>query len=143
VEGSASIQTVVTEKSDPAALTPIERDEPGLTREIQPTGACWLSVMADGPLVVHRLLRSGERVTVVAREELVLRVGDPPAFAYMLNGMPGRPLGEAGRPVTVAITEKNIYWWAGQMLQDAAQLRQTRRGNGSQAPVRMQTKIPA
>jgi cytoskeleton protein RodZ len=109
VEPSASIQSAVTERSGSGALTPIERDEPGLTLEIQPTGTCWLSVMADGRLVVHRLLQRGERVTVVAREELVLRVGDPPAFAYTLNGVSGRPLGEAGRPVTVAITEKNYH----------------------------------
>jgi hypothetical protein len=28
-------------------------------------------------------------------------------FAYTLNGGSGRPLGEAGRPVTVQITENN------------------------------------
>jgi trehalose 6-phosphate synthase len=47
------------------------------------------------------------------------------------------------RRMRAAVAEFNIYWWAGQMLQDAAHLRQTRHGNGSLAPFRMQRKIPA
>jgi cytoskeletal protein RodZ len=75
--------------------------------EIQPTGACWVSVVADGQVVVYRLLGGGERVAATARGELVLRVGDPRVFAYTLNGVPGRPLGEGGQPVTVQITQDN------------------------------------
>ena len=83
------------------------RNEGGLYLEIQPSGACWVSAVADGRLVVYRLLQRGERVTVIAHDELVLRVGDPEVFAYVLNGVSGRPLGEAGKPVTVRIDENN------------------------------------
>ena len=100
-EPPALIESVVTERSGSGRLTATERDEPGLGLEIQPAGACWLSAIADGRVVIYRLLQSGERVTIVARNELVLRVGDPAVFAYKLHGVSGRSLGEAGQPVTV------------------------------------------
>jgi cytoskeletal protein RodZ len=106
-QASAPIESLMTESvaSGPSPAT--NRQEWSLHLEIQPMGDCWVSAEADGRLVVYRLLQSGERVTVIAREELVLRVGDPEMFAYTLNGVLGRPLGEAGRPVTVQITEDN------------------------------------
>jgi cytoskeleton protein RodZ len=107
-EPPALVKSVVTERSGLGRLTATERDEPGFRLEIQPAGACWLSAMADGHVVIYRLLQSGERVTIVARNALVLRVGDPAVFAYKLNGVPGRSLGEAGQPVTVTMTEKNF-----------------------------------
>jgi cytoskeleton protein RodZ len=106
-EPPPSIESVVTQRSGLGRLTATERDEPGLAVEIQPAGACWLSAMADGRVVIYRLLQSGERVTIGVRNELVLRVGAPAVFAYKLNGVSGRSLGEAGQPVTVTITGKN------------------------------------
>ena len=106
-EPPASIESVVTGTSGSGRLTATDRDEPGLAVEIQPAGACWLSAMADGRVVIYRLLQSGERVTIDARDELVLRVGDPAVFTYKLNGMSGRSLGDAGQPVTVTITGQN------------------------------------
>src|SRR5216117_3440035 len=47
------------------------------------------------------------------------------------------------RSMRSTVAEFNAYWWAGQMLQDAAQLRRTRRGDGSQAHYAMVNKIPA
>jgi cytoskeletal protein RodZ len=86
---------------------PTDRQESGLRLEVEPTGECWVSAKADGRLAIYRLLQSGERVTVTAQEELILRVGDPSTFTYTLNGGPGRSLGETGTPVTVHITEGN------------------------------------
>lgn len=85
-----------------------QSDEGAVRLEIRPTGACWIAAIADGRLMVYRLLQSGERVTVVADDHVVLRVGDPETFEYSLNGTPGRALGDAGRPVTVTITQKNM-----------------------------------
>lgn len=81
----------------------------GIQLDVQPTGECWVSVVADGDIVIHRLLQRGERATARAANELVVRIGDPGAFAYMLNGVPGRPLGDAGIPLTVTITERNVH----------------------------------
>jgi hypothetical protein len=80
--------------------------------EILPKGPCWVSATSDGRLAVYRLIQGDERVTVYARHELVLRVGDPGTFAYTLNGVPGRPLGEAGEAVDVTITEHNYQTFA-------------------------------
>jgi cytoskeleton protein RodZ len=99
----------VTESVPSSALPATERREEGVHLEIQPTGECWVSALADGRVVVQRLLQSGEHVTVIAREEVILRIGDPGAFVYTLNGASGLPLGEAGRPVTVQITRDNYH----------------------------------
>lgn len=84
-----------------------ERDEWGLFLVIEPAGACWVSVFADGERSIYRVIQAGERVNVMAREELVLRVGQPAMFDYILNGEPGRPLGGGWEPVTVTITRDN------------------------------------
>jgi cytoskeleton protein RodZ len=74
---------------------------------IQSTGVCWISVSVDGKRSIHRLFQPGDRSFVAADEQLVLRVGEPGAFVYTLNGVAGRPLGEPGQPVTVTITREN------------------------------------
>ena len=78
-----------------------------LTLDIQSAGICWVSVSADGERTIYRLFQPGERASVTAEEELVLRVGDPGALVYTLNGARGRQLGESGEPVTVRITRQN------------------------------------
>lgn len=101
------------------ALAPVPSIEPtpalkrrGIHLEIRPNGPCWVSAMADHRLVIYRLLQSGDRAVATARGQLVVRVGDPDACAYSVNGAPGRPLGPAGTPVTVTITEANYqtFW---------------------------------
>lgn len=89
------------------ALPAAERGGGRLSLDIQPSGECWVSAVADGEPVAYRLLAAGERLTITARAELVLRVGAPDVFAYTLNGEPGRPLGDGRQPVTVTITDEN------------------------------------
>ena len=90
-----------------AASVAVKRPERGVRLEIRPTEPCWVSARADGKRVVRRLIRRGERVTIVAREHVFLYVGKTNGFAYTLNGAAGRPLGEAVKPVTVRITADN------------------------------------
>jgi hypothetical protein len=54
--------------------------------------------------VVYRLLEGGERESLTARREIVLRVGDAGAFSFAINDRPARTLGAAGAVVTVRIT---------------------------------------
>jgi cytoskeleton protein RodZ len=76
----------------------------GLIRfDITPSGPCWVEAVVDGKTVVYRLMQAGERETLSARE-IALRVGDPAACAYNINGKPGRPLGAPGVPATVTLT---------------------------------------
>ena len=77
---------------------------PPATRiEMRADGLCWVRAVADGQTVVARLLQPGEVQTVNAEHEVVLRIGDPSALSYSINGKPGQPLGAARIPVTVRV----------------------------------------
>ena len=69
--------------------------------DLEAQGECWVEAVVDGRRVVYRLMRPGERATIESGGEIVLRVGDPGAVTYSVNGTPGKPLGQAGIPVTV------------------------------------------
>jgi cytoskeletal protein RodZ len=92
----------------PAAAQAIETPAGPLQFQLTPQGPCWLAVSADGSPVFARLLKPGEQETVQANDELVLRVGDPGALSFSINGKPGRALGPAGQPVSVRITKDNF-----------------------------------
>jgi cytoskeletal protein RodZ len=67
--------------------------------EMQVGGPCWVEAIVDGRTVVYRLMQAGDRETIDAEREVVLRVGDPGVFTYSVNGTPGPPLGQPGVPV--------------------------------------------
>ena len=75
--------------------------------DIQTLGSCWIAATADGRTVAYRLMQPGERHVIEARDQIVLRVGDPAAFRYRINDLPGRSLGRAGQAVTVRISPEN------------------------------------
>jgi hypothetical protein len=54
--------------------------------DIRAQGLCWLSATVDGTRVVYRLMQPGERYTIEVHHNAVLRVGDPVAFAFSING---------------------------------------------------------
>ena len=68
---------------------------------------CWVSLRLDGELVVRRVMRTGERESYGASDEIILNVGDAGAFAFAINQHDGRSLGAAGQVVTVRITPQN------------------------------------
>jgi transcriptional regulator with XRE-family HTH domain len=76
--------------------------------ELLPQGPCWVSARVDGGRVVSRLMQAGERLTLDISDEAVLRVGEPGALAFSINGQSGRPFGRAGQPITVRITKDNF-----------------------------------
>ena len=80
----------------------IDRDR--LRLEIHARALCWLSATVDGTRVVYRLMQPGELQTIEVHDEAVLRIGDAGAFAFSINGAPGRPLGRPGDATTVHIT---------------------------------------
>jgi cytoskeleton protein RodZ len=86
-------------------------DSDGLQIDLRPHAECWLSAVADGRLVIYRLMQGGERETINARDEILLRVGDAGALAYFVNGGVGRSLGAPGKAVTVRITSDNSATW--------------------------------
>jgi cytoskeleton protein RodZ len=80
----------------------------GLSMEIAPRAACWVSVNTDGEQVFSGLMNPGERRIVTAREQIALNVGDAGAFVYTLNGRTGKPLGAPGQVVSTRITLANL-----------------------------------
>lgn len=87
-------------------LQPVATVGEGLRFELQVQGPCWVEAIVDGRQLVYRLMQPGERQTIDAERELVLRVGDPGAISYSVNGRSGEPLGRAGMPITVRFTSQ-------------------------------------
>ncbi len=77
--------------------------------EIAPTGTCWVSVTADGEQVFSGLMNAGDKRVGDAKEQIALNVGDAGAFAYTLNGRPGKALGAPGEVVSTRITLANLH----------------------------------
>jgi cytoskeletal protein RodZ len=100
---SAIGETAATDAAT-APLKAVATSGRGLSLEIHARGECWVKAVVDGRTVVARLLQPGERVTTDAQHDVVLRVGDPAALTYSINGQPGGPLGSARIPVTVRFT---------------------------------------
>lgn len=102
----ASDRTEALRNAAPEAA-PASVNQQNLRLELRPRGLCWVSASADGQLVVYQLMQPGDRATVDANEEIVLRVGDAGAFGYLINGVQGRQLGQSGEAVTLHITSGN------------------------------------
>jgi cytoskeleton protein RodZ len=128
-EGSPSTDAHASAAGEPAALQPppSEADtvpapraaasaatpaapavSSSLSLEIAPTGACWVSVSADGEPVYSGLMNGGEKRTVTAKDHIALSIGDAGAFAYTLNGRLGKSLGARGAAVSARITPANL-----------------------------------
>lgn len=76
--------------------------------EIHPTGACWVSLTVDGERIFARVMQAGEKDTREVRESAVIDVGDAGAFAFSINGRPGRSLGDTGQVKTARITKDTM-----------------------------------
>lgn len=79
----------------------------GLRAELHVRTTCWITATADGKRVAFRLLNGGERLTLDASNELVLRAGDAASLDYSVNGSRGRTLGGRGEAVTIRLTPTN------------------------------------
>ena len=76
--------------------------------EIHPTGPCWIGLTVDGERVMARVMQAGEKETRDVRDSVVMDVGDAGAFAFSIDGRPGRPLGKAGQVTTARITRDTM-----------------------------------
>jgi cytoskeleton protein RodZ len=103
-EAVASPAAAAAESPPPAAMP----EPTGLTMEIAPRASCWVSVTADGDRTFWGLMAAGEKRVISAREQIWVNVGDAGAFAYTLNGRPGRPFGGPGQVVSKRITLSNL-----------------------------------
>jgi len=84
-----------------AESVPVPTTGSGLLIEIKAQDHCWVRAVVDGQPTFARLLQPGETQSLNAQRDIVLRVGDPAAFSYSVNGRTGESLGSANQPVTV------------------------------------------
>ena len=103
--GTASDKS--TQPTDDKSTQPADQESVGLRLDIAPRESCWLSATADGQRVIYRLLNAGEHTQVEAKDAVDLRIGDPAAFAFTINGAAARALGAAGEAVSVHLTPQN------------------------------------
>ena len=111
-------------QSPPAGIERPARTEPPATAELMPQGPltivlrpradCWVSLRVDGESVLERVMRSGERESYQAEDEITLNIGDAGAFAFAINQQAGRSLGASGEEVTATITPQNYRSYVAQ-----------------------------
>jgi cytoskeletal protein RodZ len=113
-EASPAAPSTRSEAPVPAAAVPLaaapatEPAPTGLTMEIATKSDCWVSVTVDGEQLFSDLMHAGDTRKVSAHDEISLNVGDAGAFAYVLNGKGGRPLGAPGEVVSKRISLANF-----------------------------------
>ena len=88
-------------------VVPEQKPDAPLSVEVRPTGPCWVEATADGTRVLGKLMDAGQLETFTVRDDVMLRVGDPGAFAFTIDGVPGRQVGEPGSPAWVRINRQN------------------------------------
>jgi hypothetical protein len=76
-----------------------------MTLELHPTADCWISLTVDGARIMNRIMKAGKRKCARCATRRVVEVGDAGAFAYSINGRPGKPLGVAGQVRTLKLTK--------------------------------------
>lgn len=97
--------------ADPTATAPTPQTGQ-LTLTLHPTAQCWVTLTIDGERIYSRVMQAGERDERRVRQEAIIQIGDAGAFAYSINGRPGRPLGETGQVRTARITPANVAEYA-------------------------------
>jgi cytoskeleton protein RodZ len=75
---------------------PSAGETPGLALVLTAAQDCWVAVQADGTRIMDRVLKAGENVTVRAKTQIDLSVGNAGGVGFTLNGRPGVPLGREG-----------------------------------------------
>lgn len=75
-----------------------------LILEVHPVAECWVSLTVDGQKLFARIMQPGERERQIVQREAFVEVGDAGAFAFTVNGRPGKALGEKGQVKTLRVT---------------------------------------
>lgn len=75
-----------------------------LKLDIHPISECWVSLTVDGRKLFARVMKPGERESHVVEREAVVEIGNAGAFAYSVNGQPGKPVGDLGQVKTLTLT---------------------------------------
>jgi transcriptional regulator with XRE-family HTH domain len=107
IEGAVGTTGVARAGLVPSAPPPAAAPQK-LVVDIRPSGVVWVAASADGKRVLYRLVQPGEHVTVDGAKELTFRIGNAAAFAYAINGVPGKTLGGPDEIREFRITRENF-----------------------------------
>jgi cytoskeleton protein RodZ len=75
-----------------------------MTLDLHPAADCWISLTIDGRKLFARIVKPGEHESHTVAREAIVEVGDAGAFAYSINGRPGKMLGNKGQVRTLRLT---------------------------------------
>ena len=93
----------------PAAAPVTQAANPAvLTLDVHPTADCWVRLVVDGKTAVSRVMHPGENEIREVHDTAVIDVGDAGAFAFSINGRPGKPLGASGQVRAFRITKETF-----------------------------------
>src|SRR4029079_7318035 len=93
----------------PPALPPAAvASAKAMSFELRSTGECWVRLTADGKSVLSRLMLPGEKEVREVKELAVIQVGNAGAFAFSVDGRPGKALGAPGEVRTARITKATL-----------------------------------
>jgi cytoskeleton protein RodZ len=106
-EDAAAVQSAVATTGETRRTIAAAPRTANMRIDLAPHADCWIEATADGERVIYKLLNGGDRYAIEGYDELLLKVGDPSALVYSINGATGRRLGPAGQPTMVHITSEN------------------------------------
>jgi cytoskeleton protein RodZ len=95
----------VATQPKPAVVPPPVKS---MTLELHPTGDCWIKLTVDGHEVISRIMLAGEKDVRQVRDNVLIEVGNAGAFAFSIDGRPGKPLGQEGQVRTARITRDTL-----------------------------------
>jgi cytoskeletal protein RodZ len=93
--------------ADAGAPTTVAPLKGQLKLDVHPTSECWVSLTVDGRKLFARVMQGGEHESHTVQREAVVEIGDAGAFAFSVNGRPGKSLGDTGQVKTLKLTPAN------------------------------------
>ena len=106
----AEVATTPPSTAAPAvpAVDDVLRATGPMRLDIHPTGPCWIKLTADGENVFAKIMQAGQKESITVRKSAVITIGDAGAFAYSIDGRPGKSLGSSGEVTTARISRETL-----------------------------------
>lgn len=105
---AATLKPVAEAGTIATSGTPVDSTQPGFTVGVAASSPTRVSATIDGQPGIGRDLRAGEHMDLRVAREIVLTAADASAVVLTLDGMPAKPLGEAGAAATVRLDTSNF-----------------------------------
>jgi transcriptional regulator with XRE-family HTH domain len=111
VEEAVSTQPIQKSVPTPPPEMPVSvvEEEKEIVLDLAFLMETWIQIYADGERVIDGLKLEGEKVQVIAKEELLIHTGNAGGISVTLNNKSGKPFGESGAVAKdIRITLENM-----------------------------------